>query len=246
MADVALRGCGVTCLLLDTETTGVDKPEVIELAYVALETPRTAFADTDVKWSHFKPSKPITLGAMCTHNIIPEDLAESPPWPGSWSPDSVGHVEYLCAHNVAFDADAIKAPPSLKTICTLALARKAWPTLDSHKLGALIYHLYPHGMARELLRNAHSAFADVSLLGRLLFALTDVFQPRDWAHLYQISEVARVPTVFTFGKHGPKDGQPGRPIAEVKRSDPSYIRWCLSGACDIVNKDLYWQKALRG
>jgi exodeoxyribonuclease X len=231
-------------LLLDTETTGVDKPDVIELAYVGpLETPRTAFVDSDVKWSHFKPTKPISLGAMSVHNIIPEDLAESPQWPGSWSPESVGPVQYLVGHNVSFDAEAIKAPPSLKTICTLALARKAWPTLDSHKLGALIYHLYPHGMAREMLRKAHTAFADVGLLGRLLFALTDIFQPRDWEHLYQISEVARVPTVMTFGKYGPADGKPGMPIPEMRRKDPSYVRWLLANA-DIVKNDRYWQKAL--
>jgi exodeoxyribonuclease X len=223
----------------------VDAPDVIELAYAGpLATPRTQYHDNDIKFFAWKPNKPITLGAMATHHIIDADLQECLPWPGSWLPPAeIGPVEYAVAHNCQFDWDAIGKPAQLKQICTLALARKAWPLLDSHKLGAIMYHLYPQAMARDWLRKAHSATADVSMLGRLLFTLTDIFQPRDWAHLYQISEVARVPTVMSFGKYGPADGKPGMPIPEMRRKDPGYVRWLLANA-DIVKKDLYWQKAL--
>lgn len=237
----------MTAILFDTETTGVDAPDVIELAYVGpLATPRVQFHDNDVRWFAWKPSKAISLGAMATHNIIEADLEECAPWPGSWLPPAdIGPVEYLVAHNVQFDFDAIGKPAKLKQICTLALARKAWPLLDSHKLGAIMYHLYPQAMARDWLRKAHSATADVSMLGRLLFTLADIFQPRDWAHLYQISEVARVPTHMTFGsKYSPHQFPPlGMPIADMRRRDPSYVRWLLANA-DIVKNDRYWQKAL--
>lgn len=237
----------MTAIIFDVETTGVDAPEVIELAYAGpLATPRTQYHETDIRFFGWKPSKPIALGAMATHHILMEDLQECDPWPGSWLPPAnIGPVEYVVAHNCQFDWDAIGKPANLKQICTLALARKAWPTLDSHKLGALMYHLYPHAMARDWLRKAHSAIADVSMLGRLLFALTEIFQPRDWEHLYQISEVARVPTHMTFGsKYSPHQCPPlGMPIAEMRRKDPSYVRWLLANA-DIVKNDRYWQKAL--
>jgi hypothetical protein len=48
---------------------------------------------------------------------------------------------------------------------------------------------------------------------------------------------------MTFGKYGPADGKPGMPIPEMRRKDPSYVRWLLANA-DIVKNDRYWQKAL--
>lgn len=234
----------MSAIILDTETTDLDKPEVIELAYLGpLMTPFSNGGDG--VQLQFKPSKPISLGAMCTHHIIADDLAECDPWPGTWSiPAECGNVEYIVGHNVDFDWKAIGSP-DIKRICTLALACYVWPKLDSHTLGALIYHLYPHGMARKLVRGAHSALTDIGLCGRLLFALIDALQPRDWKHLHEISEKARVPTVMSFGKYGPKDGQPGMSIAEMRRVDPGYVRWLLQNA-DIVKGDPYWRKALTG
>lgn len=230
----------MSAIILDTETTGVDAPEVIELAFSALMATPREYAGLD-DGARFKPSKPIALGAMATHHIIPDDLVNCPPWPGSWTPPP--GVDYIIGHNIDFDWRAI-GEPKIKRICTLALARKAWLSVDSHSLGALIYHLYPPAMARDLLRNAHDAGVDVNLCARVLAALVDIFYPRDWAHLWEISEQARVPTHFTFGKYGPKDGaKQGVPITEVRKIDPGYIRWCLS-SCDIVTSDPYWHKAL--
>jgi exodeoxyribonuclease X len=221
--------------IIDTETTDVDLPDVIQLAYTAtLETPRTAFARNDVELKHYRPRKPISLGAMATHHIIADDLVDADLWCGRWCPEQCA---YIVGHNVDFDWKAIGSP-DIKRICTLALARYLWPKNDSHTLSACIYSIYPHPMARELVRSAHNAQADVDLCGRLLFAITDALQPRDWAHLYELSEKARVPTIFTWGKHK------GRAIAEVKQFDRSYISWCLSGKCDAVNDDPYMRKAL--
>lgn len=191
---------------------------------------------------HFKPRKPISLGAMALHHIIDADLASAQEWPGKWHvPDGVG---YLVGHHVDFDWQAIGAPKHIKRICTLALARKAYPTLETHALGALIYHLYPQPMARDLLRRSHEAAIDVDLCGRVLYSLLDSFgKPESWEKLWKLSEEARVPTRFTFGKYGPKDGKLGSPIAEVRRADPGYVRWCLANA-DLVKNDPYWQKAL--
>jgi exodeoxyribonuclease X len=225
----------MSALIFDVETTDVEDPQVIELAFMGpLYTP---LGDAETTLLNFKPTKPISLGALATHNIISDDLKDYPEWSGTWSLPM--NTAFIVGHNIDYDWKAIGSPPNVKRICTLALARHVWPSLDSHKLTALIYHLYPHGMARELVKAAHNAAADVGLCYRLLGALYDAIgRPESWEKFWQISEKARVPTVFSFGKFK------GSLISEVRKLDPSYIRWCLSGKCDIVNEDPYWQKAL--
>lgn len=51
-----------------------------------------------------------------------------------------GHVDYIIGHNVDFDWGVI-GKPEVKRNCTLALARKLWPDLDSHNQSALMHYL---------------------------------------------------------------------------------------------------------
>lgn len=227
-------------IILDTETTDADNPQVIELAWT--DALKSALTVVDVRLVRFKPSKPISLGAMATHHIIEADLLNCPTWPGKW--DVPAGVQYIVGHNVDFDWKAIGSP-NVKRICTLALARYVWPKLDSHSLGALIYHIYPQSMARELLKNAHNAAEDVKLCHRVLDQVWDaVGRPDTWEKLWEASEKARIPERISFGKYGPQNGEPGMLIKEMRRKDPNYVQWLLSGKCDIVNNDPYLKKAL--
>jgi len=140
----------MSAIILDTETTDTESPQVIELAYIQMQAPVSRDSDILVR-RRFRPSKPISLGAMATHHIIPADLVDEPEWPGRW--DLPEGVQYLVGHNIDFDWHAIGSP-NVKRICTLALARSVWPEIDSHRLSALMYYLYPHRMARELVREA--------------------------------------------------------------------------------------------
>lgn len=217
-------------VILDVETTGVHEPDVIELAHSSPMT--SALTAISTECFRFKPSKPIDLGAMATHHIIPADLSDCSPWPGKF--ELPLNTQYVIGHSVDFDWKAIGSPANVKRICTLALARYVWPKLDSHSLGALIYHIYPHPMARELLKNAHSAAADVGLCHRVLDQLWDaVGRPDTWEKLWEISEKARVPTVMPVGKHK------GIPISQVPKD---YKQWFLKQP-DV---DPYLAKALRG
>lgn len=231
----------MSAIFLDTETTGIDDPDVIQLAHtLPLGSPASDLGPISV-W-YFKPTKPITLAAMATHHIIPADLERAPPWQGAQLPPG---TQYIVGHSVDFDWKAL-SEPKVKRICTLALARKYWPSLDSHSLGALIYNLYPHGMARDLLKNAHSADADVDLCGRVFFALYDAMgRPDTWERVWELSEEARVPTRMSFGKYGPADGKPGMLISELKRIDPNYVSWLLNKS-DVARDDPYFRKALIG
>jgi exodeoxyribonuclease X len=100
---------------------------------------------------------------------------------------------------VDFDWEVI-GKPEIKRICTLALARKLWPNLDSHKQGALLYYL-DRNTAREQLRNAHSALTDVGICTVILDHICQQLGIKTVEDLYTESEKARIPTAMPFGKH---------------------------------------------
>jgi exodeoxyribonuclease X len=67
-------------IVFDTETTGFDAPECIELAWQEVdllrveETRVTLYTPDKHYHEQFMPSKPIELGALATHHIIMDDL----------------------------------------------------------------------------------------------------------------------------------------------------------------------------
>ena len=234
-----------TATIFDTECTGLEAPEVIQLA--AMDASGAWSVDSDVILTHFRPTKPITLGALAVHHILEEDLVDYPVWPGKWFPPT----QYVVGHNVDFDWKAIGSPPEVKRICTLAMARTLYPDLDAHNLVAVAYHAGPrYGWSRhavrELARNAHDAVADVRLTAMILHCMLHDLavidhgadHVRRWDELWEFSERARVPLKFTFGKYR------GELISEIRREDPRYINWCL-GVPDFAN-DPYLYKALTG
>lgn len=233
-------------IIVDTETTGFDEPDVIELAWMG---PLHAFSppDESIERRRFKPRKPIALGALATHHILDEELTGEPDWPGSWSPPA--STEYIIGHHVDFDWKAIGSPP-VKRICTLAFARSLWPELESHSLGALTYYFSEPREAKALLRDAHGAARDVELCCRVLVkVLRRLPTVASWEQLWQASELARVPLRLSFGKYGPhedwakKTGEPGMLCAKVRSYDPGYWNWLMS-KCDQVIEDPYLQRAL--
>jgi exodeoxyribonuclease X len=215
-----------TAIIFDTESTGLNEPELIEAAWVGLLSP-----DNLNPYAHFirryKPSKPIELGALCTHNIYDEELEECDPSASFRLPEAA----YVIGHNIDYDFKVIGNPDGYKRICTQALSRSLWPDLDSHKQSAMIYHL-ERATARERLRNAHCAMDDVLncqiLLGHIINKLGNI---TDWESLWLASEQARIPTVMPFGKHK------GEPIARIPND---YKKW-LSRQPDV---DPYLLKAL--
>lgn len=218
-------------VILDTELTGLHEPDVIQLAAKGpMEFKDWHKADATVLY--FRPRKPISIGAMATHRIIMEDLEQHPTWTGRF--DLPLDVGYLVGHGVDIDWAAIGAPPHIKRIDTLALARRYWPDLDSYRLVALIFHLVAPPVAREMTVNAHCASVDITLTEFVLDNLLDdinrgnAMNPVDsWEQLWQLSEQARIPLRIGFSKYGPKNGQPGTLYSEVPLG---MLRWI----CDPV------------
>ncbi len=204
----------------DTETTDLNG-EIIQTGFMPLYD---IFESNPVAQSvNFKPEGEIKYGAMATHHILPEELEGCPP-----SKDAVfpSHILYMIGHNIDYDWK-VSGEPDVKLIDTLAISRKLYPD-DSHTLSAMVYRLSEDKKeARERVRNAHDAKADVEmtywLLGKLideankrLEGASSSFKIDDFETLYQFSEHCRVPDVMPFGKHK------GVPIKDLP---DDYVAW---------------------
>lgn len=228
-------------LIIDTETTGTKDPVPVEVAWIELDT----LDDLTGKYSgtleatfcqRLNPGVPISCGAMATHHIMAEDVADCPPAKGFRLPDE---VEYLIGHKIDFDYQALSncgPQPTPKRICTLALSRALRPHADSHSLGAMVYLENP-GAARVLCPHAHGAAADVELVSVLL---REILAQMPWVTtfeaLYLASEEARIPDRIFFGKYNYH--ATGKLLKDIPRD---YKDWLLRQP-DI---DPYLQKALR-
>lgn len=213
-----------TAIIFDTEATGIVEPVIIEAAWVAVDSLQP-FALGERFHQRYQPGKPISLGALATHHILDEELVDCPPASSFRLP---GDLRYLIGHNIDFDWQAV-GQPEVKRICTLALARKVWPEADSHSQSALLYFL-ERDTARERLREAHSAAADIGICATILSHLCAKLNITTMEALCAASDDARLPTHMTFGKHK------GLPLAEVPRD---YVRWLL----DQQNVDPYVRQA---
>jgi exodeoxyribonuclease X len=129
-----------------------------------------------------------------------EDLVDCPAHTEFRLPDG---TEYLIGYNIDYDWRVIGEPP-IKRICVLALARSLLPGLDSYSQSAVLYHLI-RTQARELLKGAHSADADVYncriILSHFIRMLAPSSVQLSWEGIWAYSEQARIPKVMTFGKH---------------------------------------------
>lgn len=221
----------MTAIIFDTEATSLNEPRIVEAAWIKVPDPNTLKSEGSFL-QRYNPGKQIDLGALATHHIMDEDLADCPPYTDFRLPDG---TEYLIGYNIDYDWKVI-GQPEIKRICVLALSRAFFPGLDSYSQSAVLYHLI-RPQARELLKGAHSADADVYncqiILSHLIPLTTDPGASTTWEKVWKRSELARIPTVMTFGKHKG---------ASIKDIPADYKRWLL-GQPDV---DPYLAKALRG
>lgn len=202
--------------IIDTETTGTEETdEVIEMAYGGYSDNLQTVGEITVV--RYLPTKKISWGAMATHHIIPSDFKDIPVRGKVVLPKD---CEYIIGHNIDFDWRMLGSP-NVKRICTLAMARAANPTMDSHSLGARHYFIAgANEQARDAIRGAHSAGCDVQLCANLLEHLLVQHYPSvmNIEDLWGASQLARVPTVWAFGKF---KGQP------IDAADRGYLNWCI-------------------
>lgn len=245
MADLfsaAPQFAGRRVLAFDTETTRLERPEIIEHAWVELEPAGldAFFLLENLEHQDFpgggerhETSEVSDIGALATHGILPEDVKGL----ARFSIDE--HLEgtnlVLVGHSVDFDWQALMGYASgegqaaelmaIPRICTLAMARRVWPDLPTHKLGALMYHVRGvNEETRDMVAGAHGAFPDVLMCMQILFAILKLKpEIRSWRALWEFSEDARLPRNWTFGKF---EGQP------LGAADRGYIGWVRKNCTD--------------
>lgn len=224
-------------VILDTETHDLDglPIEIAYMEYAFINGIGKALKETLV-YEYFSMNEGVLIswGAMAVHNILQSDIENKPHFTNFELPEG---TEYIIGHNVDYDIKAISKCHieylSLKGICTLALARYTWPKTDSHKLSALVYMLENGSeRARSAVRGAHNAAADIKMTAFLLNAIVEKNSIKSLKDLYQLSELARIPKVMTFGKYAG---------TAIKDLPGSYVSWLLAQD----NLDPHLAKALK-
>ena len=185
----------IKAVIFDTETTGRKDPIIIEGAWLELESV-DPFKLGSSFCQRYNPGKPIELGALATHHIYDEELIQCPPAKSFSLPSD---VEYIIGHNIDYDWNVIDQP-NIRRVCTLALARKVWNSIDAYSQSALLYFI-DRDNARDILKKAHSAETDVRICATILEKICIELDISSFEHLWESSEDARTPTVMPFGKH---------------------------------------------
>ncbi|ENJ7583118.1 exodeoxyribonuclease X [Providencia rettgeri] len=206
---------------IDTETCDFDSG-IVEIASIDLN-------DTEIDYnsqqSHFvNPQKPISISAMAIHHITDEMVELSP-----LIEDVIGTykgADYLAAHNAEFDK---RMMPEMDApfICTLKLARRLWPELESHSNQYLRYALkldvhVPEGL------HAHRALYDCIVTASLFKRIKD---DSGWSDT-EMLEITNQPSILHkigFGKHL------GMTFEDIYKENPSYFTWYLGQTDKDVN-----------
>lgn len=149
-------------IFVDTETTGLNEPRLIELCYwiESAPTPITLRCN---------PQKPIELNATVVNGIRDKDVAMLLPFREQACYQEIKKLlarndTVVIAHNAVFDVGVLGREGIVikNSVCTKELAKQKWPNAPHHRLQHLRYWL-----DIEVGGVAHSALGDVMVLREL-------------------------------------------------------------------------------
>ncbi len=222
-------------IILDTETHKLNGYP-IEIAYapIQIENGKLSLDRSQIFDQLYSiGDEKISYASMAVHHILESDIEGKPNFSSFELPNE---TQYIIGHNIDYDIRAIEQcgvnTQNIKAICTLALARVVWPNVEAHNLSALIYMISKGSeKAREMLRGAHRADADIILTANILMHIIYQLKIQTIEELFEASEDARIPRSITFGKHR------GTAISDLP---PDYVQWLLRQE----DLDPYLRKAL--
>ncbi|MBP8070856.1 MAG: DUF3820 family protein [Acinetobacter sp.] len=222
-------------IILDTETHTLNGLP-IEIAYAPIEIEAGKLSlDRSKMFDQLYSigDEKISYAAMAVHHILEADIVDQPNFGTFTLPTE---TVYIIGHNIDYDIRAIQTcgvdTQHIKAICTLALARLVWPDAEAHNISALIYMISKGSeKAREMLKGAHRADADIILTANILMHIVHKLNIQTIEALFEASEDARIPRSINFGKHR------GTAIVDLP-SD--YVQWLMRQE----DLDPYLRKAL--
>lgn len=139
---------GATAIALDFETASGSPGSIcaIGLAWIGngrvIQTAHRLVRPHDMRFNPWH---------IAIHGIHPHDVECEPEFPAIWD-ELLPHLEtvpMLLAHNAPFDIGVLRAAlkhygqpwPTLSFLCTVKIARAAWPDLENHKLSKVARHI---------------------------------------------------------------------------------------------------------
>lgn len=201
--------------IVDTETTGItSNDQVIELAYFKIAPEGNShrqeesinplddleswmlFSSNTIYGNYlFKPSVPIHPKAQEVHGLTYRDLLKYPPSSTLRLPED---LSVMIGHNINFDWRML-GKPECSLICTMQLAKKAWPKNkkgisfpENYQLSTLIRFLYPEEADSLLDREFHRALDDCKLAYLVLVKLLE--------HYKMVEDLEQLISMCTQGK----------------------------------------------
>lgn len=227
-----------TVLILDTETTGVnkEKDEIVELCIqFGFDTPE-GIAPSETLL--VKPSIPIPEDAAKIHGITDEHVKDAPAFAAcaEWLSYQFEQAQVIVGYNIGFDLEMLAA--------AFRRAKIKPPDFDS-KIVIDAYHLWRAKEPRKLsdayaafiggtMDNAHSAAADVQATGRITLAMLERYGllGKDWTEIQLVADPDRAAWLgpsrhvqwragkitFAFGKYSG---------TEVTRVDAGFLEWVI-------------------
>ena len=222
-------------IILDTETHTLNGLP-IEIAYAPIQIEAGKLSlDREKMFDQLYSigNEKISFGSMAEHHILESELIGQPNFSDFELPPE---TTYIIGHNIDYDIRTIQHSgvdtSNIKAICTLALSRLVWPDAEAHNISALIYMISKGSeKAREMLKGAHRADADIILTANILMHIIHHLKIQTIEELFEASEDARIPRTINFGKHR------GTAISELPAD---YVQWLLRQE----DLDPYLRKAL--
>lgn len=209
-------------LILDTETASLERG-VVDLAFVEIDDHLRILQEVQ---SFINPEVPIDPRAAGIHGITDDMVADKPTlssFMASIGNPFDGKKVLMIGHNIAFDIKHVNPHFGvIEPLCTLKLARIAFPDAPDHKLQTLMYYrkLTPKGK--------HNALDDVYTCYELLQDIANVLDT-DLEGLYHLAKKPLLVEKMPFGKHK------GMPLKDVPRA---YVAWLLGQ--ENVDENLRW------
>ena len=197
-----------TALIIDTETDQGHDPRPIQVATINVAT--------GFEWmKYFNSGRSISPVVIRVHGITDQDVAGLE----HFELDEFELPEYLIGHNVRFDWRVI-GRPSTKLICTVRLARVAFPEWRAYSQSKCIEQLLGKKEASNMTIAAHDALGDARMCYLLYQAccLRLEIEPTNFDAAHKISNTANPVGKMPFGKYK------GQAIKEVPIG---YIKWML-------------------
>lgn len=217
----------MTALIIDTETDQGANPRPVQVATIDLTTGQQWMA-------YFNSGRPISPVTTQIHGITDDDVAGL----DAFDLSNFNVPEYLIGHNVNFDWRVI-GRPEVKLICTVRLARLAFPEWSSYKQSRCIEQLFNlqnrGGDITHFTQQAHDALGDVKMCYEIYKACCEKLgiNYHNYAAAHLLCQKARATrgksstgntsdqpmSVMPFGKYR------GQPVAQLPKP---YVKWILA------------------